>query len=1236
MNYPASRNHNEPIVIIGMACRFPLAASIREFWSNQLEQKHCITQIPTDRWIWEDYDGDPSRDAGRTNSKWGAFLKDIDHFDPLYFGISPSEAEVMDPQHRLFVKTVWEALLDAGYRPEALAKSNAGVFVGVQFQEYQQLLIAAGILSSRVCTGNAHTMLANRVSYLLDISGPSEVIDTSCSSSLVALAHAVSSLRKGDCTIAIAGGANLILVPDVHVMGSQLGVLSSTGRCRPLDQNADGYVRGEGVGTIVLKTLRQAEEDGDHIYAVVRGIAVNHGGRATSLTAPGSASQSAVMKLALADARVEPKSISFVEMHATGTVVGDPTEYDAVKTALAQTVDSVNTTGMVCALSSVKSNIGHLEAASGIAGVINTALALENKWLPGMASFESINPKIDFTGTPFYVTRYGCEWPELEQAQQRRALVNSFGFGGTNCSAVLEEYRKVHDDLPLPVARGTDELSIPLSTFRADDMPGYCLQLRLAIDHIRASDVSDKQVFLNVVSTLRVGRDSLPYRKILRCGSVDELSSLLRSIAAGEVTCSAPTDTLDFDTQATGAVEAEWLRGMPVSWSGLAGAKRVSLPTPAWSEQSYWFADPSVASEVSHQSKSSTFTYLSSSWVKHPLATLEVAPLARENHVLVIATSESEASRFQKQIVVERPQALISSLVLPWFGLQSIDATTAYAALAGELHSLRIMGHTPDAVFVLTDEFDGEKYDGDLASGSLIAPFFGITKTLYDVFFRDAIQLFLVIRFQGEATPPQRAVSAFAKSVFLENKRFVFHTVFVEQSENDGWRADVIKEWNSLSSERPRVLQLTRGNRFLEQLHVANSIATAPTHHSHHFRRGGVYLIPGGAGELGHRFAGELALRYDAKIVIVGRSPEEGERAERVRFVRSMARAPSDVRYFQCDLTSLGSVNDVVRQTCALYERLDGVVSLATDHQDSFVFKKTWDEFGRISAAKVRGTVNLDEATRNLDLDLFLLFSSQAALGIAGGSDYAYGCAFQNEFVRYRNRRVSLAKSGGKACAVNWSRWKWDKHATPEFDAWVASLGYDFLGLKEGFDSLEAILASGMETVFALYGNTNDIVSNMDLGSGLISTTANESRWVDVHPKSARRDVEHAVEQLSETELLSLANDLRLTIPTNLAQEEFRHQHVDDQFEQDESTADLKLSVCAVLSKTLKIDEIDADVELSSLGVDSIIAVDVVVALEDKFSIEMHPTWLFEFPTVNLLTNHIVAVMNRKTAEPIS
>lgn len=433
----SERAKSEPIAIIGMGCRIPGGANdAASFWRLLDNGVDAIVDIPSDRWDADAfYDPDPDA-PGKMSTRWGGFLDEIDKFDPDFFGISPREAVTMDPQQRLLLEVAWESLENAGQAPDKLFGSETGIFIGVGGFDYWQLQMQNGDRSNidaYFATGITHSAAAGRLSYVLGLQGPSVAVDTACSSSLVAIHQACHSLRAGECHLALAGGVNVILTPEHHINFSKAHVLASDGRCKAFDASADGFVRSEGCGIVVLKRLSDALADNDSILAVVRGSAVNQDGRSSGLTAPNGPSQQEVIRKALANAGIEPALVQYVEAHGTGTSLGDPIEVQALAAVFGK--DRPKTDPLF--IGSVKTNIGHLETAAGVAGLIKLVLALQYEKIPPHLHLKELNPHIPWQDIPVAVSTEGMPWPAAEK--KRFAGVSSFGFSGTNAHIVVEE-----------------------------------------------------------------------------------------------------------------------------------------------------------------------------------------------------------------------------------------------------------------------------------------------------------------------------------------------------------------------------------------------------------------------------------------------------------------------------------------------------------------------------------------------------------------------------------------------------------------------------------------------------------------------------------------------------------------------------------------------------------------------------------------------------------------------------
>ncbi len=422
----------EPVAVIGLGCRFPGGVSgPQEYWDFLENGTDGVTVVPPGRWDAEEfYDPDPMA-PGRMPTKWGAYLPDVAGFDADFFGISPREAVAMDPQQRVALEVAWEALENAGLRPDELGETRTAVMLGVYYTEYQSA--AAGnpdAIDAYSATGNAHSVTVGRIAYLLGLRGPAIAVDTACSSSLVAVHLACQSLRMRESDLALAGGVSLNLRPETQLALGKWGMLSPRGKCNAFDSQADGFVRGEGAGVVVLKRLTDAVRDGDRVLAVVRGSAVNQDGRSNGLTAPNAPSQRDVISRALRSADVPAASVDLIETHGTGTALGDPIEFDALAAVYGRG-------DQPCALGAVKTNFGHLEAAAGIAGFIKAVLAMRHGRIPPNLNFSQWNPAIDPSGTRFYVPTESAPWPAHDGP--RRAAVSSFGMGGTNAHVVLEQ-----------------------------------------------------------------------------------------------------------------------------------------------------------------------------------------------------------------------------------------------------------------------------------------------------------------------------------------------------------------------------------------------------------------------------------------------------------------------------------------------------------------------------------------------------------------------------------------------------------------------------------------------------------------------------------------------------------------------------------------------------------------------------------------------------------------------------
>lgn len=597
----------EEFAIIGISVNFPKSKNLKEFWINLCQGKDCIEEIPSERWDYQKYN---------QSYKWGGFIEDYDKFDPLFFGIAPAEAELMDPQERLFLQTSWSAFEDAGYKRNlGYEADKIGVFVGVMYGEYQLYgaeQTKAGIPTS---LNSIYGSIANRVSYVMNFNGPSMAVDTFCSSSLTALHLACQSIIAGDCHSALVGGVNLSIHPNKYIMHERMNMPSSDGKCRAFGAGGDGFVPGEGVGAIVIKRKTDAERNGDHIYAIIKGSSINHDAKTNGYTVPSPAKQADLVKAALKNSGVKADSISYIETHGTGTALGDPIEI----TGLSMAFDGCRH-DQSCAIGSVKSNIGHLEAAAGIASIAKVILQMKYSQLVPSLHANTLNPNINFEETPFYVQRSLSRWDRQaktisgkKQVLPLRAGISSFGAGGSNAHVILEEYRGI----PLS-ADNTLPFIFVLSAKNQERLKEYIQIWSEFVSEIirkNSTDQSINEILRAAMYTLQVSREPMGYRvgfvaqdyrslsktlvALKEDRSTEEVSLYSSHLLAGtndEIQWVYDGDELDIIKLLASHRRYEkltrlWVSGLNVDWLPLYQGHRptiLSIPTYPFAKKRYW------------------------------------------------------------------------------------------------------------------------------------------------------------------------------------------------------------------------------------------------------------------------------------------------------------------------------------------------------------------------------------------------------------------------------------------------------------------------------------------------------------------------------------------------------------------------------------------------------------------------------------------------------------------------
>jgi acyl transferase domain-containing protein/enoyl-CoA hydratase/carnithine racemase/acyl carrier protein len=661
----AAALHAAEVAVIGMAGRFPMAKDLDAFWDNIANGRNCVSEVPASRWDANAFYVQGQPGVGQTNSKWMGVLEGHDRFDPLFFGLSPVEAESMDPQQRIFLECCWHGIENAGYTAERLSGTRCGVFVGCAHGDYN-LLSREQQINALGFTGGATSILAARVSYFLNLQGPCVSIDTACSSSLVAISGACDSLITGAADMALAGGVYVMSNADMFLKTAHAGMLSPDGRCYTFDQRANGFVPGEGVGVIMLKRLADAERDGDNVIGVIRGWGVNQDGRTNGITAPNAESQQRLLRDVYARFGIDPGGIELIEAHGTGTKLGDPIEIDGLKSAFLPATDRKQ----YCAIGSVKTNIGHCLTAAGVSGFIKLLLALRHRKLPPSINYETANEHLDLDNSPFFVNTTLRDWAAPANGP-RQAAISSFGFSGTNAHLVIAEHLPSTTAVIAPATVPASGVIVPLSARTADQLLQKAKDLREWIrTGMQSGQVPD---LVALAGTLQLHRDAMDERLCFVARGLGDVVEVLTAFIDGGGTQRAlpqgafaahvrqgreSVRLLNEDaTMAELVVERciadgnltrlceLWVKGLALDWGKLHGGVRpplLALPPYPFAEETYWITPGDsdyVARPAQHGDRPVH---------RHPLLQEKVADLREQGYRHTVAGQGAEAESVQR------------------------------------------------------------------------------------------------------------------------------------------------------------------------------------------------------------------------------------------------------------------------------------------------------------------------------------------------------------------------------------------------------------------------------------------------------------------------------------------------------------------------------------------------------------------------------------------------------------
>lgn len=610
----------DSFAIIGISGRFPKGDSLSEYWNNLINGEDCIVEIPQERWSdWRHWYSDYKDEMEAMQSKWGGFISGVAEFDPLFFGISPKEAEYICPEQRLLLTYIWHAIEDAGITPKALPGIPTGVFIAAAPSDYRCGKMGINASDGSGLSANpSPSMMANRISYILNLSGPSECCETGCSSSLVALHRAIQSIKNHECEQAIIGAVNLLLSPMGFISLESANLLSKEGKSKSFQKDADGFVRSEGVGAIIIKPLSKAITDNDRIYAVIKGTSVAHGGKGVSLFAPNASGMKTAMTQAYRSAEIDPRTVSYIEAHGIGATLADSIEINALKSGYQELIASEKEDSQICAsncyISSLKPCIGHGEIFSGLAALIKVILAIQKRVIPGIPKFETINEDISLDRSPFLISSENHKWDMLTNSTggqlPRRASINSYGLGGVNAHIVLEEYVPENEEPEQDLSENTPQI-IVLSAKSKERLLAVSKQMLEFVESQEEYSLPD------LAYTLQTGREAMGVRLAMVVRSQEDLVKALRQYLSQGTDTGLKGNTVQIyegilEEQLNGLFSGKigdiilqalleendpeklavyWVNGNDIPWEALYEGKkfhRISVPTYPFEKQLYW------------------------------------------------------------------------------------------------------------------------------------------------------------------------------------------------------------------------------------------------------------------------------------------------------------------------------------------------------------------------------------------------------------------------------------------------------------------------------------------------------------------------------------------------------------------------------------------------------------------------------------------------------------------------
>ncbi|MBD2510339.1 KR domain-containing protein [Nostoc muscorum FACHB-395] len=1230
----------QDIAIIGIGISLPQAKTLEEFWQLLTAGKVNITDFPAQRLPQKTEQTNLLQSPELSPFLKGGFMADVECFDACFFGISPREAQLMDPQQRIFLQCVWHALENAGYRASELSGSKTAVFVGASsFDYYEMLCQQENSVQPHLGTGVSHAVLANRISHLLNLKGSSEAIDTACSSSLVAINRAVELLRSEKCDLAIAGGVNVITSLTSYIVFSKAGMLSKTGECSPFDERANGYVRGEGAGVLLLKPLAKAERDGDYIYAVIKGAAVGHGGHTNSLTAPAPEAQAETILAAYADAQVSPATLGYIEAHGTGTTLGDPIEINGLKKVFA----TVETT-QDCYIGSVKSNIGHLEAAAGVGGILKTILALQKGVIPANANFTNLNKYIRLDNSPLKIAVKQVNWERQTTAtgkeQPRRAGVSSFGFGGMNAHVVLEEYlaRLRH----IPTSNSSQPQLVVLSAKSKERLTVYAQSIAVFLEQQNSFSLAD------IAYTLQKGREAMEYRLTIVANTLEELGDSLQNFINGKL---EDTKTFVGDSSHRQAYEELfespqeleehlrslaqkpaysklaklWVGGLNIDWAKVLSRDYspavVPLPGYPFSLDKYWLPETNTApATIIKVPAKEQISLLVPQWQRQALP--KDAQVVLQGTIIVLASDDAKPliDTLQAQhhhaafVVVEnlenpssfRGEALNFPPSLVGNGVTGLDQENN---VPDDVKSHTYTQITPQHYQFCFDNADHRaRFNNEISSlditgildltanSQCILGNIALLQSLLNT--RKPLRLLQVTQGLQNINGTSTNLSGAELTGLFKMLGAEYNSCYAKTIDLDPNNSDLATLSQIITQEYQDYDQFTEichrdGDRFVSTLAHLNSKPIQSQKLPQ-----GIVVITGGTGGIGNEVAQHLARQGYKTLVLMGKTtlPPRTEWEEviaapnanptitsKITNILNLEKQGVTVELYTGELTDYAALEVYFQNIRRQYGQITQVFHCAgcVSSESPAFLHKTLDSIVSVLSPKTTALEVLHRIFEHDNLEAFVLFSSLSSVVpklAVGISDYATANAYMNYFATYQ-----VAQGNTYYRAIQWSNWK-EVGMGQLTSQPMTKIGLVPLSTAVGLQSLDTILAlpPQIHTVACLASQEQLNVSELPL-------VTKEQTTPKIQPVS-----------LPKQNFPTDSNALQIYVLESLSQ---------------------------ILSRELHIalDQIKYETSFEALGVDSIFLAGIVNKIDQWLGMRLDPSLLLQYDSISRLAEHLIS-----------